>query len=62
MVAASYSGCTQEDPMIDSTTKYPTDLRQERVDWPDPSPLASWWDSVMYVNRTSSPEVRRTSR
>ncbi len=62
MDAVRHNGRTQEVPMIDSTTKYTSDLRQERVDWPDPSPLASWWDSVMYANHTSSPEIRRTSR
>ncbi len=62
MNAATDSSRTQEDPMLDSTTKNATDLGQERVDWPDPSPLASWWDRVMYTNHTSNPEVRRTAR
>lgn len=48
--------------MIEPTTKNATDLRQERVDWPDPSPLALWWDSVMYADQTSNSEVRRTVR
>lgn len=29
------------------------------VHWPDPSPLQSWWDTVMRPARRTSPEAAR---
>ncbi|PXX56317.1 hypothetical protein DFR70_12058 [Nocardia tenerifensis] len=43
----------EEDSMSDTTNPSMTDRGQDQVVWPEPSPLDSWWNSVMYVDSTS---------
>ncbi|MGW5110358.1 hypothetical protein [Nocardia sp. NPDC004123] len=46
--------------MCDTTVRPISNQRQEQVIWPDPSPLASWWDSVMGAEHISTPQFQRS--
>ncbi|WP_282776859.1 MULTISPECIES: hypothetical protein [unclassified Nocardia] len=47
--------------MSDTAAPDRNDRRQDRVVWPEPSPLASWWDRVMFAESAGPREIRRPS-
>lgn len=48
--------------MSDITTQFISNRVQDQVVWPDPSPLASWWDSVMAAEITPAPMIHQSQR
>ncbi|MEU7141641.1 hypothetical protein ABZ942_19460 [Nocardia sp. NPDC046473] len=48
--------------MSDTLARATSDRRQDQVVWPDPSPLAAWWDSVMNTEKSSAPAAPRFAR
>lgn len=48
--------------MSDATVQSTGDRRKDRVVWPDPSPLAPWWDRVMSTENASAQSVDRWAR
>ncbi|MEU6584157.1 hypothetical protein [Nocardia sp. NPDC046763] len=48
--------------MSDTTAQPAIGRVRDSVVWPDPSPLASWWHSVMHPETSSAPQTLRTAR
>ncbi|WP_405177573.1 hypothetical protein OG225_25185 [Nocardia sp. NBC_01377] len=48
--------------MTDNPQRKDIDTEEQPVKWPDPSPLADWWEQVMGLDkRTRQPRVRTTA-